>query len=705
MSYGQKYSIQWKNREQTTCNILLLLKGFVGDSIELVGAEHPFMLRSQAQDNNIPYGIKATEAIIEFYSDGLVSLIDFYNEDDTAWLVETSNVDTGGSIWVGFLQLDNCSEQITDISHVISLNANDGLGRLQTQYFIDTGTFNLNQPLIRNWTLSELILGYILPSVGLNILVRVWLNIFENSTDDRTVHDYLTMLPETAFSTKYFINDDGTTQTLYDALNNILIDLRCVLTQADGVWQIMRWGDIRIFSDGTMPGTVYGSGGADFEAITFDAALDIGRGIEHLPINENQDGRILRPYQFSKETFNYKQPVFIAQYNLQIAKGATPFATNTTGGFIYDDYSIADYFDAWIQTHGDTSYLEVVSTDTTPPTETDRYIITPGATDEQRGIQLNSIPVTKGDSFDFSLQYRTDTDTDDTLRFWVRFILILSDATFYALAQFPEVGSSVNVHWTGPFSTDSWDANLGIYKENTNPSNIDTTQWQNWSISEFVETGGQLPLIPADGVMLMEVRGTNGSNSSNRQTTWWKSMVLTMNQYINQSTQIIGQFHNNSQDALIKNNLQYDIDFDDSPRNTILGTLFTNALSNFDYTDVTTGGQTQIGNVYFTKTALWHREGITEARRLGDLNTYNDLFMQRKIRTIIEGDFFGLSGVYLMRLINFTWLSPKKFIFGTASFDYMSCIWHATFYEIFETGEVDGDLDNTYLFNYIYNTK
>ena len=133
--------------------------------------------------------------------------------------------------------------------------------------------------------------------------------------------------------------------------------------------------------------------------------------------------------------------------------------------------------------------------------------------------------------------------------------------------------------------------------------------------------------------------------------------------------------------------------------------MFTTATTNFDYTDINTGATTDIGNIFFTRTYSWHRQGVTEARRLGDLNTYNDLFIQRILRTIVQGDFYGLSGIHLLRLINLTWLSNKKFIFGQASIDYMNCIWNASLYELFDTGEVDGDLTNTYTFNYLYNTQ
>jgi hypothetical protein len=697
MSYGILYKIQFKNREQVDCEVQLLQKDAADDITYLTGADNPFVLSSSAQDNQIPYGIKATEANTQFYSQNGVSLDTFYSEDDTFWRLDFYYA--GVKKWTGYLQLDSCSESITDIDHIITLNANDGLGRLQSQYLLgDDG-----KPLNVQLTLLQLF-SRTLPLVGLVLSNKVWLNIFENSTEDRDDDGKLTLLPQTALPTSYFINSDGTGQTVYDILNNVLLALRSMLTQADGYWQIIRWGDVRLFADGTMPGTLYDEVWGTASEIFFDDSIDIGAysaGYAVHPINENQLQTILRPYKFSLETFSYEQPPLIIQASLQIPADAIPFSTSTVAGIRTDKYSIADYFPDWIQRNGDTSYLTVVTdTNVTPEQETDRYIHKPSDFDTHSGVQFNPLNVSQNDSIDLSLNFRTHHSDG---YFWVRFILITEDGDYYSLNQ--NILSSVAAEWEGPFSANDWFSDpTGVAANKSG----EAESWFPYNLLSNTETTTPF-LIPASGVLLIEVDGNSNTLGSGFGTyaTDWKDLNLTLNQFINNSTQIIGQTHNNSQTPDIRNNEQFDVSLDDSPRNTIKGTLFTDALTNFDFTDTDTGEETDIGNIYFTRTSSWHRQGVTEARRLGDLNTFNDLFIQRVVRMVVQGDFFGLNGINLLRVINLVLLErfSKRFIFGAASFNYMTCVWTASLYELYDTGEVDGDLDNTYLFTYLYDTQ
>lgn len=781
MAYNTAYTITWLNRELHTCEVRLKAWDYAEDSAALTGAEEPFVLASNAQDNQIPYGIKATEATVSFYTGnadlfyasngdvsisstfqfilipnqtsdpgirvgmvlvvagyrftlsevsysaiidtfifktvetipvnldlsavdfafyGPLSLETFYSESDTYWLVEF--YDNAALQWTGFIQMNNSSEQITDVDHIIILNCNDGLARLQAQYFYDDSIFGGGKPLIVNWTNAEL-LSYLTLLTGLQLETKAWLNIYENTTEDRTDHDYLTFLTQTAFTTQYFVNNDGTTASLYDALNNFLLDFRCMLTQADGCWQIIRWGDVRLWGDGLMPGTLYGVGYGTYELILFPAAIDIGRQLSHFPINENQQRTLLAPYKYSKETFNYEQPEFIVQNNLQMPVDAVPYHTEIHDDLEYSRYDIPTYFPQWIQRGGIASHNEVVTDTLNQDAEVDRYVVIFPDDALTGGVQFNAIPVTKGDKINFSLRWKTDLDTDDLIRFWVRFVLVTPNDTDYNL-QDNAGPSNDQFLWVGPsVSADLWDTGDGIYHELTNPNDIDTTEWMDWSLAASQFTTDPIPLIPTDGMLLIEVRGPNAGSQTDRQIIFFKDITLTFDQFVNNSTQIIGQYHLTEQDPEIRNNEQYQVQFDDSPRRTIKGTLFTSALTDFDYVDVNTGQNTDIGNIYFTPTTYWHRSNIAEARRLGDLNTNNDLYIQQKLRSIVQGDFYGLNGINLLSIINLTWLPNKKFIFGTWTANYMSCVWTANLYELYEDGEAEPDAD--YTFNYIYDTK
>lgn len=688
MAYGLKYLIPFKNRGGVNCEVRISQVDYDGDTTTLEGGDKPFTLSYRSQDNQIPYGIKASEAVIEFIS-GDLSLLDFYTENDNEWLVEFKH--DGVIIWTGFIQLDDCRESLTDVEHVITISANDGLGKLQGVYLLSDQD-DPNSLIYEQWKFTEMF-AFIFAFIGTELSIAAYLNIFENTKDDRGDDDTADFLQQTVSNTNYYTQQSGTTKNLYEILNSILIDFKSVLFQAEGRWNIVRWPELRLFDDGTMPGTLYDSDFTSPEAITFPGKVAIGRGLNMHPVNENQESGIVRPIKFSKETFNYEQPPFIIQADLKLPVDATPYDTDTDGDLRYDKYSLATYFPFWTQLDGDDSYLVVV-TDTTTDTEVERYIYQPQVRTDYRFVQFNPIPVTKGDVLDFSLNFRTPGLVPDNFFFYMKFILVMADGDYYSLSNLSTPGL-VNLFWAGPGTVPGSGDFGSLLGRLVTVSDEEEQEYIPWNLSDQ-KVANQLPVpFPADGMLLILVGGTNDINTVQGETdVIWKDIEISITQYINESTTITGHKHTNSQEGDIRSNLQVEPAHDDTPRNTITGTLLTSDITNF------AGG---IGNVYFNRTGLWHRAGLSEAKRLGELNTLGDLFNQKRARTMIEGDFYATAGISILNVVGFPFYPGKVFIFGVAEFDYMNCIFNATFYELFEEGEEDADLDNEYLFNYIYN--
>jgi hypothetical protein len=202
-----------------------------------------------------------------------------------------------------------------------------------------------------------------------------------------------------------------------------------------------------------------------------------------------------------------------------------------------------------------------------------------------------------------------------------------------------------------------------------------------------------LPRIPVDGCLLIDLGGSNDTNVSYPDVDMLvKDIKIEFIHYINQSVRINGQYHNTEIDNLIKNNLQKDIKVDDSPRNTIAGTLFTSALTTFGVS---------IGSIHFTRTERWHRAALDESLRLGEITTLEREEMQATPRTIIEGtiDYTDLAISPLnVALLNV--LTDLNFIFGVTEFNFMMSTFRATIWEIHTTDEVLSETD--YTFHYLY---
>src|SRR5205814_8316834 len=144
-----------------------------------------------------------------------------------------------------------------------------------------------------------------------------------------------------------------------------------------------------------------------------------------------------------------------------------------------------------------------------------------------------------------SLQFKTFTDSSDNFIFRIRFDLIT--ATSYWTIDVDESHTSdINVTWAGPFTRSNWDLAKGAGLPVLATSQ--TSKYQKWQLSSFIEENGRLPIIPEDGVLLIEVRGDNATEPDEPHiTTQWKSVNLNFTNVVNKELNVIGQTHNQSQ--------------------------------------------------------------------------------------------------------------------------------------------------------------
>jgi hypothetical protein len=723
--YGLHYILKFSNRRQNDIyRIEIWEKDFFGATVNLTGAETPFTIAWTGSDTDILTPIQALGMTISFNAlSSALSIDDFYSDDDEKFRVDyyfesfANGTGTAKLLNTGFLIEEGISEAITDVKHVITLKATDNLALLK-QVKYDEVAYFVDFPLLSTQPL-QLIVSFILNKTSLfnldqvidqSLPLRIFDNVFENTTDDRSVVDTNDPFAETTLNTGLFFNEDNSWQDCYSILEKILKSKNACIIQADGCWNILRIPEYRLFTDGAIPGTQYHFNGSttDVDAVTLAPLVAIERnGTDVQPINEDQTKGILRPLRYVKETFNYKQPgTFIVHSDLQLPNNATPYNTSTVGDIIYKKYSIATYFPEWVQRKSDDSYLQTEFS-ISQNREIDRYIYTPGHVNEQRGVQFPPIPVTRFDKPDFSLQFKSLSSSGSTLRFWIRFDLFDAVGNSYNLT---DVWQGTGPHWN-PSTPSAWDADLGFYYELA--TGEDKTQWTTWDFLSIAAAGSKDNALrfPADGMLLIEVFGTNGSNTSNRQDTVWKDIRLTIDQFINDSTLITGQTHLDNGSTLPKAIHEDDVELDDSPRNTIAGTLFTDARTNFDYTDSTTGEATGIGDIYFTKTKLWHRAAISESLRLGNIIALEILQLNYTSRNTVEGTFKNLrydTNKFITPLCLFTFpldakLSGKYFIAASITLDYMACTFNGKLVEIFKDDE--DDFLDTYFFNYLYQTN
>lgn len=710
MAHGRKYLVEFKNVQNDVFHVYISEKDYEGDILQLEGSSDQPFVTNQQTEAEAPFSpIRAKECTLKFTAINGISLRTFYSEDDERFRIDHYCYSVKGAVinqLIGsyFIVQSNCHQEFAPEPFEVTLGGTDNIALLKdTQFTTEDMPYH---PTNGNYLGKITLFDYVkiaLIKTGLSDLpLRIYSNIFENSIDDRSDSVTAEMFQQILFDTGKYLEDDGNWTDLYTILSEIFTALNCTLCQDNGAWNIFRRQESVLFTNNEIPGVEHNLSTGNKTAITLKSTIpivytEIPQFDDQSLINADQESSIQRPFRYVKNTFNYAQPSLIANVDLKLPDGAIPFQTNTIGSLRYDDYDLATYFPAWTQRNGDTSYLEVV-TDISDPLqerETDRYILTPGSATIRRGVQFNPIPVTQFDQLAFTLQFKVNDDTP-TYGFWVRFLLARPDGTIRAL--------TTTGLWSAPFACVDWDT--GTFLEQIGQS---TTEYQSWNFSSTSLPFDKPSRIPDDGMLLIQVDGTNDTSDKNPDSMW-KDITLTITNNINDSTKVIGHFHNNEQildaDQQIKNIYDEEIKIDDSPRNTIAGTLFTDALTAFC-------PDTNIGNVYFTKTSKWHRAEIDEDRRLGEIIVFERMHQAYKARTVLEGSLYGLRNkleddswnfLSLLSLLSIDSLSDVNFMFGNLEVDWMNATYKTVLNELYAV-DSNGELfDFNYIFQYIYKT-
>lgn len=719
MAYGLKYYLKFKNRIQNDIyRVEIHEKDYADSTIaELTGAETPFTANWQEVEILDP--VKSVEFTINFITDSL-HIEDFYSDDDEQFRMDLyfeSDKDGGGTeklLHTGYLIQDGTSEPLTDRKHVITLKATDNLALLKSVNWNEAVPVDYIGPKPLGYYIR-----YCLKQTGLysndsnidmSLPLRLYGNLFENTTDDRGDDILADPYAETVLYSGMFRSADGIWTDCYSILEQILGSINACIVQADGYWNILRTPEYLLFDDGAIPGTeyIYNGSGTDINVITLAPLATIDRTDGNVyPIEEDQNKSILRPYRYVIDTFDYNQQLLIVQSDLQIPSDAIPFDTDTTAGIRTDSYDIATYFPLWIQRHNDASYL-VIKTDTnvTPEQEIDRFIVTPlvdtSGTDVS-GVQFNPFVVSRNDRIEFSLQWKTyPLDTDSQAPFWIRFLL-LTETDIYNLVQYPDEGTgsppdhdaaNKRLSWEIIPDDTVWDSDsegVLMFIVQSIAEITDLTQYQSWILSE--RTIGIVPPVPVDGILLIEVLGNNNKVFDGHQYAWKDINIRVLN-FINESIQIVGQTHTDTGVSTIKATNENTINIDDSPANAIAGTLFTDVLTDFAYTD-SVDSEVTTDPTYFTRTKTWHRDGITEALRLGEIIAMERLLFRSISRLNIEGSFRNLrydtnKFISLLSFFQIMFFEDKRFLPAGMEIDYMDCSFKSKLIEIFKEEDITG---------------
>lgn len=424
------------------------------------------------------------------------------------------------------------------------------------------------------------------------------------------------MFEDVYLSGDTFLSSDSYA-SCYDVLNTILTRFKATIFQAYGIWNVVRWDQLRyedsfIESSRYNPEWVYQSQGGQLNTFTYGNGSDIQNGIQE---------SILRPFKFDRETFNYRQPAFLKNAALQNL-GAF-ISTETVGDIRTDKYEFPAS-SKWLHFYQDTAYI-VVKTQILAfsEQEVERYVYQPKITnglppgyENFANVQFNDIEVNAGDEFDFEISIKAASSTGgDSVNFRFGFYLQTKTGEYYSLVN--EAGPNNDMFAWNFFA-------LTPIQSIGNPFAVLPDAAEEYTAYKLSSTGVQerVPRFPADGLLRIRVYGTTDTNVSQPNVdAIWKDIRFTLANYVNDTTTVIGHVHYQYQPPTINNSSDIDIQIDSSPLNTIAGTLFLESFT----------------NMLQNRTDMWNRAGITELQRLGSITTFEENFWRRTARSKLEG--------------------------------------------------------------------
>jgi len=743
-NYGLKYKTAFDSTAAVTTTYVIEIeeKNYNGIFYPMTLAATPVI---HTWDNDsIEPGIYGSSIKLAYLHDGTLPLINFYSEEDDKYRIKLSCVQTGQILFIGFIVQADCSESMEDYLHQVFLSANDNLGLLKSvsldenlpaMGLLATVKFDFISPIPDNFVyfyntnfvpllgVPFTITGHINPAANITLtptlvsrigdgnwkvqvadlsfftdaiawpcvmvgtgnidlykrntilnIIRVCLfntgleletyildSVFEETQDTSRCS-----FEQTYIDVRAFLNDTSFGKC-WDVLDIICKTFELQIFQANGVWYIIRLSEYRYSS--SADAYEYDK---DFNFIgTRSIPNVLNAGYSQVTYPETAPLQsIVRPYKHTKKTFNYQAtPQLLRNADLQNTGPLTVTYTTGSGTSLQTYYEYdnpPDFFRGTTFYPTSRFFIRIIKDYT--GTEIERTLVVQGIDDQTRAILMQPFEVNAGDSVELSFTFKCNTGGAFGI---IYFTMRLTDnltSNVYA----NNGTSGVPQDWT----------NTGRWKYSASGA---TTDIQSVIINPI--------LVPISGLIYVYFPQAVLSTTPTSETSF-KDIRLKYTPYINDSTLIIGQVHTQEQPPVIKNILDGTVTIDDSPRNSILGTLF----------------QPDFSSLIQNKTRNWYRVSTpTERRRLGEIMTLEQLFLNFKPRTKIEGNFYGLlqNGRILSKLMTLKYSAFPDPVFapGRVEIDYRNNSVALTIFETHKDSEVETDLLNTYTFDYLYSVK
>lgn len=505
----------------------------------------------------------------------------------------------------------------------------------------------------QNYITRITLLSYIrilLASTGVELPLRVFCGLYEIDTDNSTDRN---CFEQTRLFAGMYLDDSGKWESMYKIVEDILKRFNCVLIQAGGYWNIIRWTEAFRYTDGDIQGMAYDAGYITRTAVTLSSLYEDSELIQADAIK-----KATRATSITKETYNYNQLRELIR-NINLRELGNLVSTTTDGdGNTVKDYLAPYWYETNLGGYNPDIYIRVI----TAPSgeELSRYLVIRGAIFGGPYVRSSTMYMHEGDRINVSYDVRTsDSQTG-----------VISLTQEYRIVG----GTTIKMRWNVSDPDGSWGATGGVQIDV--PAAQNTEDWFNFATESLGAT--------VEGAFDIGLGQLDANGTINE--THYRNFRIEYIPYIDEGGAAIGQYHEQENDNDARTKYDEEILMDDSPRQSLDGALFTNEVTDGEYN---------------TLTALWKLRDFVGGfgARLGEITTYERAGLRSRVRTRIEGT-FALPDIDIA-MISLLLLSEKYLILGNASIDFSEAKMTAEVHEIFADGE-EAFTDLVYTFDYIY---
>ena len=228
-----KFFMEFENVQGDLCTVNFIFEDYNDAPIRLYGGPQPFILGEFNQDFDLFKPIRPQQATIQVLaSAGGVSLEDFLTDNDTDITVRFDFGDFG-SYWSGILSQEDIEETWISTNHILTLRADEGFGRLQTQQLND-GT---GAALIGTYTPFNYIQYAADDIIGNFFYTRIYSNLFHTSMSSASNQ---TGIDQCLIDARTFEQAPGEFDNGYTVLEKINRAWSQTLFQWNSLWVILR---------------------------------------------------------------------------------------------------------------------------------------------------------------------------------------------------------------------------------------------------------------------------------------------------------------------------------------------------------------------------------------------------------------------------------------------------------------------------------